>query len=210
MAKKKNTNAKENSKKKEKLLSPKLDVVFQVLFGEKGSENITKNFLEAILQEPIDKVDLSRNPILRRQKLKGKMGILDVIAELNGKEMCNIEMQVGEQKNIIKRILYYWARVYASTINKKEDYGVLKRTIAILIADFEIPGLKELGYYTDWKLIETENRKVILTDAIEIVIIELPKIYRLKEEKRDKELLDWLYFLENPSGSKRKTRRNEQ
>ena len=202
MANKENANAKENSKKKEKLLSPKLDVVFQVLFGERGSENITKNFLEAILQEPIAKVDLSRNPILRRQNIKGKMGILDVIAELNGKEMCNIEMQVGEQQNIIKRILYYWARVYASTINKKEDYGVLKRTIAILIADFEIPGLKELGYYTDWKLIETQNRKVILTDAIEIVILELPKIYRLKETNNNNELLDWLYFLEDPSSER--------
>ena len=198
MSENKTTNSKE---KKEKLLSPKLDVVFQVLFGEKGSENITKKFLEAILQESIDKVDLSKNPILRRQKIKGKMGVLDVIAELNGKEMCNIEMQVGEKENIIKRILYYWARVYASNINKKEDYGVLKRTIAILIADFEIPSLKELGYYTDWKLIETQNKKVILTDAIEIIILELPKIYRLKEEK-DKELLDWLYFLEDPSSKR--------
>ena len=61
-------------------------------------------------------------------------------------------------------------------INKKEDYEVLKRTIAILIADFEIPGLKELGYYTDWKLIETESRKVILTDTIEIVINLLTKV----------------------------------
>ena len=199
MSENKTTNSKE---KKEKLLSPKLDVVFQVLFGEKGSENITKKFLEAILQESIDKVDLSKNPILRRQKIKGKMGVLDVIAELNGKEMCNIEMQVGEKENIIKRILYYWARVYASNINKKEDYGVLKRTIAILIADFEIPGLKELGYYTDWKLIETQNKKVILTDAIEIIILELPKIYRLKKEEKDKELLDWLYFLENPSSKR--------
>ena len=196
------SSTKENKEKNRKLLSPKLDVVFQVLFGEKGSERITQKILNAILKEPINKVDLSRNPILRRQKLKGKMGVLDVIAELNENEMCNIEMQVGEQENIIKRILYYWARVYGSNINKSEDYDVLKRTIAILIADFEIPSLKELGYYTDWKLIETENRKVILTDAIEIVIIELPKIYRLKEEEQDKELLDWLYFLEN-SNSKR-------
>ena len=202
MPKNKITNTKENKGEKRKLLSPKLDVVFQVLFGEKGSENITKKILKAILKEPINKVDLSRNPILRRQKIKGKMGVLDVIAELNEKEMCDIEMQVGEQENIIKRILYYWARVYASNINKKEDYEVLKRTIAILIADFEIPGLKELGYYTDWKLIETQNRKVILTDAIEIVILELPKIYRLKETNNNNELLDWLYFLEDPSSKR--------
>ena len=41
-----------------------------------------------------------------------------------------------------------------------------------------------------------------MTDTIEIVIIELPKIYRLKEEEQDKELLDWLYFLENPNSKR--------
>ena len=32
-----------------KILSPKLDVVFQILFGEVGSENITKDFLNSII-----------------------------------------------------------------------------------------------------------------------------------------------------------------
>ena len=50
--------------------------------------------------------------------------------------------------------------------------------------------------------IETQGRKVILTDFIEIVIIELPKIYRLNENEKDNKLLDWLYFLENPSSEK--------
>ena len=41
------------SKTKVKLLSPKLDVVFQALFGEVGSERITKKFLEAILDKKL-------------------------------------------------------------------------------------------------------------------------------------------------------------
>ena len=40
-----------------------------------------------------------------------------------------------------------------------------------------------------------------MTDYIEIDIIELPKIYKLKEDKGDK-LLEWLYFLENPESEK--------
>ena len=72
------------TKEKVKLLSPKKDVVFQVLFGEVGSENITKNFLQDVLNEKITKIDLSKNPILRRMKPTSKMGILDVYAEING------------------------------------------------------------------------------------------------------------------------------
>ncbi len=41
----------ESTKEKNKLLSPKLDIVFQALFGEVGSEKITKRFLEAILRK---------------------------------------------------------------------------------------------------------------------------------------------------------------
>lgn len=41
----------ESTKERSKLLSPKLDIVFQALFGEVGSEKITKRFLEAILRK---------------------------------------------------------------------------------------------------------------------------------------------------------------
>ncbi len=43
-----------NSNEEPKQLSPKLDVVFQALFGEKGSEKITKDFLEKILKRKIE------------------------------------------------------------------------------------------------------------------------------------------------------------
>ena len=72
--------ANSETKEKAKLLSPKKDVVFQVLFGEVGSENITRNFLQDVLNEKITKIDLSKNPILRRMKPTNKMGILDVYA----------------------------------------------------------------------------------------------------------------------------------
>lgn len=117
-------------------------------------------------------------------------------------------MQVGKREDIIQRILYYWARTYERSIHIKEEYKSLQRTIVILIADFEIPGLEELGYFTKWKLIETKERKVILTEYMEVDIIEIPKIYRLKEEKENK-LLEWIYFLEEPnSGRVRKIMEN--
>lgn len=183
-------------RKEKKLLSPKIDVVFQVLFGEVGSEEITKDFLEAVLNEKITKIDLSKNPILRRMRINDKMGILDVIVEIDNKEYCNIEMQMSDKDDLIRRILYYWAKSYSKGIQKSEFYEELKRTISVIITDFEIKGLEELEYCTKWKIIEEKERKIILTDVLEIVIIELPKIYR-KRDKKDK-LLEWTYFLDNP------------
>ena len=184
-------------RKKDELLSPKKDFVFQVLFGEVGNEEITKSFLEAILKEKITKVDLSKNPILRRMNPEGKMGTMDVLAIIEDEIRIDVEMQIAEEKDIIQRLLYYWGRTYIRGIQKAERYEELDKTIAILITAFEIKGLEELGYYTNWKIIETGERKVILTEYMEIVIIELPKIYKEKRNKGDK-LLEWLYFLENP------------
>ena len=105
---------KEKTKKEErrKLLSPKLDVIFQVLFGEVGSERITKKFLEAILDEQLEEVDLSRNIVLRRENLEDKMGILDVLVKIDNEEYCNVEMQMVEKDKLLERILYYWSRIY--------------------------------------------------------------------------------------------------
>ena len=190
-----------------KTLSPKLDVIFQALFGTAGNEKITKGFLESVLKERIDEIDLDKNPILRREFKDDKLGVLDIIAEINGQENCNIEMQIVNKDNIIERILFYWSRLFSKTIKIGEDYEKLKKTIVILIADFEIEELKELGYHSIWKIIETEKRKKVLTNKMELHIIELPKVKG--EEKVEDKLLDWLYFLENPKGRRVKEKMEE-
>ena len=44
------------------------------------------------------------------------------------------------------------------------------------------------------------NTKTILTDKLELYIMELPKIIG-KEKEQDK-LLDWLYFIDNPKSER--------
>jgi len=184
-----------------KTLSPKLDVVFQALFGEVGNESITKGFLETILERKIDSIDLSKNPILRREFKDEKLGVLDIIAKLDKNEICNIELQIVDKKNIIERILYYWSRLYSRQIKSGEDYKILQKAIVILITDFKIENLEELDYHSRWKIMEDkQGKKIILTQKLEIDIIELPKI--IGKEKEQDNLLDWLYFLENPKSER--------
>ena len=184
-----------------KTLSPKLDVVFQALFGEVGNESITKGFLETILERKIDIIDLSKNPILRREFKEEKLGVLDIIAKLDKNEICNIELQIVDKKNIIERILYYWSRLYSRQIKSGEDYKILQKAIVILITDFKIENLEELDYHSRWKIMEDkQGKKIILTQKLEIDIIELPKI--IGKEKEQDNLLDWLYFLENPKSER--------
>ena len=189
---------------------PKMDIIFQAIFGEVGSENITKDFLEKILKRKIEKISLDKNPILRRELKDDKLGVLDVVTELDGKEKCNIELQLIDKNNIIERMLYYWSKMYTRQIKAGDDYNKLEKTIVILIADFNIKGLEEVEYHSTWKIIETNSvKKLILTDKFELDIIELSKI-KGRENEKD-QLLDWLIFLENPESERvaRKMEENE-
>lgn len=189
----------EQKLKSKKTLSPKLDIVFQALFGEVGSERITKRFLKSILQKDISEIDLSQNTILRRENEDSKLGVLDIIAKINERENCNIEIQLIDTGEIIERILYYWSRIYSKQLKKSQNYINLEKTIVILIADFKIKNLENLDYHTEWKIIDLETRKSILTDKLELHIIEIPKV---KEAKEQDELIDWLHFLENPKSER--------
>ena len=196
--------------KKIRRYPPKMDIIFQAIFGEVGSENITKDFLEKILKRKIEKISLDKNPILRRELKDDKLGVHDIITELDGKEKCNIEMQLIDKNNIIERMLYYWSKMYTRQIKAGDDYNKLEKTIVILIADFNIKGLEEVEYYSTWKIIETNSvKKLILTDKFELDIIELLKI-KGRENEKD-QLLDWLIFLENPESERvtRKMKENE-
>ena len=191
----------ENVKKRKgrKLLSPKLDVIFQALFGEVGNERITKKFLEAILDRKLEEIDLSGNIVLRRENIEDKMGVLDVLVKINKNEYCNVEMQLIEKDKLLERILYYWARIYTRNLKTGNDYMNLKKTIEVLIVNFEIKELKELEYHSKWKIIEEKERKLILTEDLELHIIEIPKIYRTEGKE---ELEKWIYFIENPESEK--------
>ena len=128
--------------------------------------------------------------------------MLDILAKIDDKEYCNIELQIAMRENIIERILYYWARIYVRSMKKGNDYKSLKRTIQVLITNFEVKSLESLEYHTKWEIIEEKGRKKILTKDLEVHIIEMPKIYKLSKKEQKQELIKWIYFFENPENKK--------
>ena len=141
---------------------------------------------------------LDGTPILEKDLLDDKVGILDIKAKIDNSINFNIELQVVDKKNIEKRILYYWSKMYSKSIKEGENYEKLEKTIAILITDYELKGLKEIKkYMTKWNIREEEYQKIILTDVMEIYIMELPKFKKYKE-KEDNKLNSWVKFIEEP------------
>ena len=180
--------------KKLDLLNPKNDYVFKRIFGHKGNEKITKAFLEDITKTKINKIELIEDANLGRDLTDDKIGVLDVKAVIDNNIQADIEMQIAKNKDIISRILFYWSKMYISTVHKGEKYDKLKRTIIILIADFNLEELKETKrYLTKWQLKDENEAKLVLTKDIEIYIIELPKYKNTHNDKLD----NWIQFIKN-------------
>ena len=180
-----------------KQLSPKLDVVFHMLFGEPKNESITKKLLEDVLDEKIIKIELDKNPYLWGNQADDKLGIIDVKAEIDDKNMVDIEIQRSGKKDFVERILLYWAKMYEKQIQKTEKYSELKRCIVISFVDFELDVSKDLPADTKWQIKEAKMGKRILTEKLEIVILELPKAEKSIDNKQ---ITKWLKFLEDPYG----------
>ena len=152
----------------------------------------------SIIPDNIEEIKLDCNPITEKELSEDKVGILDIKAKLNNNVNCNIEMQIVDKYNIEKRILFYWSKMYMSGIKRGEDYAVLERTIVILITDYNLKNLKEIPeYMTKWNLRSDKYPKKILTDVLEIYIIEANKAKEFSF-KDNKTLDSWLKFINNP------------
>ena len=131
--------------------------------------------------------------------LDDKIGILDIKAKIDNNINCDIEMQVINKRDIEKRLLFYWSRMYDTSVKEGQDYTQLEKTIVILIADYELEGLKEIKkYITKWNIREEEYQKIVLTEVMEIYIIELPKFKRYESYIKDNTLNSWIKFIESP------------
>ena len=185
--------------KKQDLLKPKNDVVFQSLFT-KSNEKITKAFVEALIGRKIKKIEINNEKELQRKKPEDKLGILDLQLDLDENEKLDVEVQLIERDNLAERLLYYFSRLYAESIKRGQDYIEGQRVMLIAIVDYKIYLTKEIeNFETQWKLREAKNPQLVLTDKEEIVILELEKVRKAYEKYKDDKKAQWMLFLDDPN-----------
>jgi predicted transposase/invertase (TIGR01784 family) len=114
-------------------------------------------------------------------------------------------MQVVPYENLEERILFYWSKMYASQIQSGQKYTVLNKTIVILFTNHKIKKLVNLPKaHSRWHIREDEFQKFVLTSALEINIIELPKLMEASNNNAsvNKSLAVWSKFILDPNNIK--------
>ena len=163
------------------------DYIFKRVFGKKGNEDILKDLLESILEIKIEQIEVIVGSEIEKEKIKEKIGIIDLKATINKETTVDIEIQVKDYHNMIERSTFYIAGLYHTGLKRGERYEKNNKVIGINILMFNI--FKWKKFHSKGILKENELNE-IMTDKLELHFLELPKIIKNSEEG-NKRLRQW-------------------
>jgi predicted transposase/invertase (TIGR01784 family) len=177
-----------------KILPPKADVIFKLLFGDERNIDILIDFLKSVLdisEDEYDKITLT-DTHLKREAIDDKLGIVDVKMTTKSGTIIHIEIQVAPESALPERIIYYNAKTLVVQLKSGVDYFKLEKVITIAIANFDfIKDSDDYHHIFEWR---ERTKGIRLTDIVEVNTLELTKIPGVTDNTLK---YDWLQFLKS-------------
>ena len=176
-------------------IDPKVDYAFKYLLGRESTRANLIDVLNNVLDPPpgreIEDIELL-NPLNLQEAQDDKLSILDIKARDQSGRQFNIEMQMLASPHYVKRILYYWSKLYQQQLHQGENYALLRPTISISFLNHVLfPNVP--AHHLKFHLLEDDHH-FAMSEDIEFHVFELPKFNKTPAELKSG--LDiWLYFL---------------
>ena len=172
------------------IMLPTVDFCFKELMK---NPKVRKGFVAAILGKPPETVRRTTviETELRRESEDDKLGILDVLVELENGGRMNMEMQVPYFEYWANRVLFYVSKIYAGQIQKGDDYDKLQKCIHVSILDF-IHFPQDNRCYRKITFCDVETGE-LYTDLMELHVLELKKLP--PEDQNENGVIRWMRFL---------------
>lgn len=172
------------------IMLPTVDFCFKELMK---NPKVRKGFVAAILgREP---KTVRRTTVIETELRRGseddKLGILDVLVELENGIKMNMEMQVPYFEYWANRVLFYVSKIYTGQIQKGDDYDKLRKCIHVSILDF-IHFPQDNRCYRKITLCDVKTGEQY-TDLMELHVLELRKLPA--EDQNENGVIRWMRFL---------------
>jgi predicted transposase/invertase (TIGR01784 family) len=176
----------------DKILLPRSDFIFKLIFGDQRNVDILAAFLKTVLDLPeseYDKITVV-DPHLKRETENDKSGILDVKIHTKTGKVVDVEIQVLPYSAMQKRTIFYIAKMVLEQIAKGKSYDDIQKVISLIITDYTF--IEENDVYHNQYYLYDKKTGSQFTDIIEVDTLELPK---LPNQEDGTELWDWMQFL---------------
>ena len=178
----------------EKKYNLKNDIIFKAFFSRKGNEEYLIDFLNALLGIEIEKIEIKEEVSLEQLSTMEKGGRLDLQANLNDRQVVNIELQSKDRQNFKVRTVFYASKIISREVVKGTDYNDIEKTILINILGYEMFPQYE-DYISKTAVVLRDHRECEVLDDIEWWFIELPK-FRKAHPDMNKKINQWLAFID--------------
>ncbi|KEF35940.1 conserved hypothetical protein, putative transposase or invertase [Schinkia azotoformans MEV2011] len=194
-------------------LDLKIDFMFKQLFGQPSRKHITIAFLNDLLgRKEEDRItDLTfENSEAVKDTEDGKTIRLDLLVNTAVGERINVEVQVINQHDMPERILYYWAKLYASSIHSGQPYTMLKPTIMISILNYPLFKSETNSFHSLFHIKE-ETENFPWSNHLEFHVFDLRafmvqwKEYRRQTRKEENKEFPWLMMFSAADYRNKKT-----
>ena len=183
-------NIKPNS---ERLFLPvKYDVIFRLFFADERNNDELVSLLKSVLRLPWDEYESIEiaDPNLLPEYIGDKYAIIDIKLHTKSHKTIQIEVQLQVQKNMMKRIIFYNAKLITEQMGSGDRYDKIQNVVSIIITDEDLIADSQ-KYHHRFTHSDLETN-VELTDLSEIHTIELSK---LPISTDGTALYDWAKFI---------------
>lgn len=183
-------------------IDPTTDFGFKRIFGTHTNKDLLKAFLNDIFRGRKTIVDLYYN---KNEHVGGTQETGTVLFDLtctaqNGEQFI-IEIQLGSQSNLKRRILYNGSKLISDQATKGQhqdwNYDISEVYVIVLMDGFRIPGTRSDNFLHNIYLCNRETRDVF-DENLSFIFLELVNFLK-SETELDDDLDGWLYALKNMS-----------
>ena len=166
----------------------KSDLLFKMIFVK--YPNLLKRLVSVLLEIPFESINEFEllNTEIPPEEIGKKFCRLDIQMDVDGNRV-DLEIQVEDEGNYPERSMFYWARIFSSSLPAGDNYSKLPKAIVISILGFNQFDCEE--FHSEFAPLEV-NRNELLSDKMRFHFFELRKLpeINLIDSTNDKEL--WL------------------
>lgn len=178
-----------------RLISLLTDYGFKVTFANEKNRTFVRKAIQLLIKSPTEIKNVKHLPTEFEGLVEdARKGFYDTVCQTDKGTFVIIEMQVGNYKNLLERLLFYMSQLYASQINKgKNGFIKVEPVYCICIVKDTIFENTEEYYHKSTFRSETG---MVLIDKMQLILVELEKFRKLADEI-DTELEELLFTMKN-------------
>lgn len=172
------------------IMLPTVDICFKNLME---NSEVRRGFIAALLKVQPEEIEESTllPTTLQRDYGDDKLGILDILVQLEDGTQIDMEMQVAYYEYWDARVLFYLSKVFTGQLKKGDPYDRLKKCIHVSILDFiQFDGDESCYRTIHFRDDHTGNK---YSDLMEIQVLELKKLPG--KVKGEEDIISWMRFL---------------